>query len=99
VDDPFGMHILDCACHLHSPKSDFWFGDIFSLLYHIHQRSIWAELQYYVGAFLIGKSTVKLDDIGVLHLGMNLELRLKLEKLDSAHHVDSLVLTFCSIFF
>lgn len=77
VDDAFGVHILDRTSHLDRPESYLGLRDKLPLLDHVHQRSIWAEFQNDVCAFLKGKRSVELDDIGVVHLGMDLEFCLE----------------------
>ena len=78
MDNAFGVHVLDRASHLDRPKSYLWLGNVFSFLDHVHQRSIGTKLQNDVCALFVRECSMKLDDIRVVHLGMNLEFCLEL---------------------
>ena len=53
MNDTSGVHILDSSCYLDRPKPYLGFCNIFSLLNHVHQGAIGAELEHNECAFVI----------------------------------------------
>ena len=85
VDDTFAVHVLNRTSDLDRVETDLGLGETFPSLHHIHQGTIGTQLENQVGAPFVGKSSQELDNILVLHLGMNLELGLELDVLDMSH--------------
>lgn len=78
VDDALGVHVFDSSGNLNSVEADFWFSDEATLLHHIHQRAIRAQLQDNVCAFFVCEGSAEFDNIWVVHFRMNLKLGLEL---------------------
>lgn len=76
--DALPVHVFDCPSDLYGVETDFGLGQPFPLLYHLHQRAVWTELEDEICATLESERSVKLHDVRVPHLGVDLKLSLKL---------------------
>lgn len=78
MNNAFSMHVLDGTSDLDGVEARFGFGQTLSSFNHVHQRTVGAKLEDKIGAIGEGKGAVKLDDVLVSHLGMDLKFCLKL---------------------
>lgn len=80
VDDSFTVHVFDSTRNLDGVEAHFGFGETFSPLDHIHERAVGTEFKDEVCGLLKAKCAEEVDDILVLHLGVYLQLGLKLKR-------------------
>ena len=85
VDNAFAVHVLNRTSDLDRVETDLGLGETFPSLHHIHQGTIGTQFENQVGAPFERKGSQELDNILVLHLGVNLELGLELDELDMSH--------------
>jgi len=78
MDDTLGVHVFDCPRYLDTVESHLRFRQAFTPFNHVHKRSIRAELEDEVCAVFEGKCAVKLNNVLMAHLRVDLQLRLKL---------------------
>lgn len=78
VDDALSMHVFNGTGNLHSVKAYFGFCQTLPPLYHLHQRSVRAELEGEVCAVVERKGAVELNDVMLSHFRVYLELGLEL---------------------
>lgn len=80
MDDVLAMEILDRSTGLDHIATDLRLREVLSCLDHFHQRTVLAQLQHDVGALAKGKGSVELDNVRVVHFGVDLQLRFELER-------------------
>jgi hypothetical protein len=78
VDDSFAVHVLDRTGDLHGIEANLRFRQALASLDHVHERGVGAQFEDEVCAIVESERSEELDDILVLHLGMDLKLGLEL---------------------
>ena len=79
MDDVLAMEIFDGPTYLDHESADFRLGQELPLLDHLHQRAVVAELQDHKSRFAESEGSMELDDVRVMHLGVDLELCFELD--------------------
>lgn len=72
------MHILDRPADLDGETPDLWQSQAFSLLHHIHHRTVWAEFKDYIGIFFESEGPMELDNAWMTQFRMYLKFCAKL---------------------
>ena len=78
VDDVLVMHVFDGAAGLDEIRAHLWLREVPSPPDHVHHGPVVAETKDDVGALGKREGAVELDDVGVMHLRVNLEFCLEL---------------------
>ena len=79
VDDLMGVHIVAGADDLDEEKTCFRLGIPFAATKHIHHTAVVAELKSHVHVFVIFKTFLEANDIGVLERAVEFDLCIKLD--------------------